>query len=47
MHAVGMPLVTLGEAYKDRILRLCYMRHAFGLGEHYNSVELLKGDDLE
>lgn len=21
------------------MLRLCYLRHAFGLGEHYNSVE--------
>ena len=23
----------------QEVLRLCYLRHAFGLGEHYNSVE--------
>lgn len=30
-------------------LRLCYLRHAFGLGEHYNSVKAIadtEGDDL-
>lgn len=39
VRAVGMPLVVMGEAYPEPALRICYMRHAFGLGEHYNSVE--------
>lgn len=21
------------------VLQVCYLRHAFGLGEHYNSIE--------
>eukprot|EP00955_Chlamydomonas_euryale_P010476 112350-Chlamydomonas_euryale.AAC.6 len=51
VHAVGLPVVKLGEAHAgggDRggaaaapppPLRVCYLRHAFGLGAHYNSVE--------
>lgn len=37
VYAVGMPVVEVGES-EDRRLKLCYMRHAYGLGEHYNSV---------
>jgi len=40
---VGMPLLTLGEdiAEGDQAggdLTVCYLKHAYGLGEHYNSV---------
>ncbi len=41
VHAVGMPLLVLGSDHSERVLRVCYMRHAFGLGEHYNSVQLM------
>jgi OTU domain-containing protein 6 len=42
--ARSMPTVTLGEEFGGKPaapppLTLCYMRHAFGLGEHYNSTE--------
>lgn len=43
VHAVGMPTVTLGDEFagdgKPPALELCYLRHAFGLGEHYNSTK--------
>jgi len=51
VYAVGMPLVVMEkhkgdgvEKYKDDdrpILRLCYHRKMYGLGEHYNSVVVL------
>ncbi|KAG1674832.1 hypothetical protein FOA52_015219 [Chlamydomonas sp. UWO 241] len=49
VHAVGMPVVKVGEAYAGggAPLTLCYLRHAFGLGEHYNSVEPLVAADAE
>ncbi len=32
----------LGEQYgTEGRLQLCYLRHAFGLGEHYNSTQPL------
>ncbi|KAK7899112.1 hypothetical protein WMY93_019965 [Mugilogobius chulae] len=34
--------ITIGEEYNDKPITLVYMRHAYGLGEHYNSVEKLK-----
>ena len=37
----GMPLLVMGEENGGgaaRTLRLAFHRHAFGLGEHYNSV---------
>lgn len=35
-----MPTVTLGDEHAPRgVLQLCYLRHAFGLGAHYNSVQ--------
>lgn len=43
VYAVGMPPVTLGEEHAGGgTLTLCYLRHAFGLGEHYNSVQPLE-----
>ncbi|XP_075995767.1 deubiquitinase OTUD6B [Genypterus blacodes] len=36
------PTVKIGEEYKSPPVTLVYMRHAYGLGEHYNSVEQLK-----
>lgn len=43
VHAVGMATQSLGEEYaaddKQPALELCFLRHAFGLGEHYNSTK--------
>ncbi|XP_062266357.1 deubiquitinase OTUD6B [Platichthys flesus] len=36
------PAIKIGEEYKSEQITLVYMRHAYGLGEHYNSVERLK-----
>ncbi|XP_047240526.1 deubiquitinase OTUD6B [Girardinichthys multiradiatus] len=36
------PTIRIGEEYDGEHLTLVYMRHAYGLGEHYNSVERLK-----
>lgn len=36
------PCITIGEEYDKPKITLIYMRHAYGLGEHYNSVEPLK-----
>ncbi|NP_001187402.1 deubiquitinase OTUD6B [Ictalurus punctatus] len=36
------PAVIIGEEYDKPPITLVYMRHAYGLGEHYNSVEPLK-----
>ncbi|XP_030644908.1 deubiquitinase OTUD6B [Chanos chanos] len=35
------PTITIGEEYSKPPVVLVYMRHAYGLGEHYNSVEPL------
>lgn len=39
VHAVGMPPVQMGEEYASNRppLQVCYLRHAYGLGEHFNS----------
>ncbi|XP_077404810.1 deubiquitinase OTUD6B [Vanacampus margaritifer] len=36
------PAIAIGEEFAGDTVTLIYMRHAFGLGEHYNSVEPLK-----
>lgn len=36
------PSIIIGEEYDKPPITLIYMRHAYGLGEHYNSVEPLK-----
>ncbi|KAE8282033.1 OTU domain-containing protein 6B [Larimichthys crocea] len=36
------PAIKIGEEFKSEPIILVYMRHAYGLGEHYNSVERLK-----
>ncbi|XP_071765158.1 deubiquitinase OTUD6B isoform X1 [Centroberyx gerrardi] len=36
------PTIKIGEEYDGNPITLIYMRHAYGLGEHYNSVERLK-----
>ncbi|GAA6100467.1 deubiquitinase OTUD6B [Tachysurus ichikawai] len=33
------PTIVIGEEYDKSPITLVYMRHAYGLGEHYNSVE--------
>ncbi|XP_065484518.1 deubiquitinase OTUD6B isoform X3 [Caloenas nicobarica] len=35
------PPIIVGEEYLSKPIILVYMRHAYGLGEHYNSVKLL------
>ncbi|CAH2285551.1 OTU domain-containing 6B [Pelobates cultripes] len=37
----GSPPIVIGEEYSSKPITLVYMRHAYGLGEHYNSVEPL------
>mmetsp|Transcript_8971 Transcript_8971/g.12191 ORF Transcript_8971/g.12191 Transcript_8971/m.12191 type:complete len:307 (+) Transcript_8971:198-1118(+) len=41
VHSVGMPSMEFGEEYKtsEDILHIAYLKHAYGLGEHYNAVE--------
>jgi len=41
VYSAGMPTIRMGEAHggKRPTLTVCYQRHAFGLGEHYNSTE--------
>lgn len=41
VFSATMPKVTMGEDFVGRgpAARVAYHRHAFGLGEHYNSVE--------
>ncbi|KAF3833863.1 hypothetical protein F7725_025067 [Dissostichus mawsoni] len=34
--------IKIGEEFDSEPVTLIYMRHAYGLGEHYNSVEQLK-----
>ncbi|XP_029976480.1 deubiquitinase OTUD6B [Salarias fasciatus] len=36
------PTIKIGEEYDSEAITLVYMRHAYGLGEHYNTVERLK-----
>ncbi|KAM3928016.1 deubiquitinase OTUD6B [Leptodactylus fuscus] len=33
--------IIIGEEYSNKPITVVYMRHAYGLGEHYNSVEPL------
>ena len=35
------PLIFVGEEYPEDLLILVYVKHAYGLGEHYNSVTQL------
>ena len=42
VFSAGMTAVDVGEEFKESggpTLQLCYLRHAYGLGEHYNSVK--------
>lgn len=41
LQADSPPLI-LGEEFKSQPITLVYMRYAYGLGEHYNSVEALR-----
>ncbi|XP_064599223.1 deubiquitinase OTUD6B-like [Liolophura sinensis] len=46
LQATGPDLI-LGEQHKTEPLVLLYYRHAFGLGEHYNSVRPRQPEDEE
>ncbi|KAL0272811.1 UNVERIFIED_CONTAM: hypothetical protein PYX00_005645 [Menopon gallinae] len=40
------PILTMGEEYSDNeSLTVCYHRHMYRLGEHYNSVQNYLADD--
>ncbi|KAF8065793.1 OTU5 [Scenedesmus sp. PABB004] len=41
VHAVGMAALSVGDEHAGAAppLEVCYLRHAFGLGEHYNSTK--------
>ena len=39
VFSATMPTVRMGEEFAGAALRVAYHRHAYGLGEHYNSVE--------
>ncbi|NWX84020.1 OTU6B Deubiquitinase, partial [Nothoprocta ornata] len=41
------PPIIVGEEYSGKPITLVYMRHAYGLGEHYNSVKLLTENATE
>uniref|UniRef100_K7F372 ubiquitinyl hydrolase 1 n=2 Tax=Pelodiscus sinensis TaxID=13735 RepID=K7F372_PELSI len=41
------PPITVGEEYSSKPLILVYMRYAYGLGEHYNSVKPLTDTTTE
>ncbi|KAL3147843.1 hypothetical protein ABBQ32_002566 [Trebouxia sp. C0010 RCD-2024] len=51
VYAAGLPVVDMGQQYQGSncgSLAVCYLRHAFALGEHYNSVvpvEALSSDE--
>lgn len=40
IHTVGMDTIDIGSEYAGSLssLDICYMKHAFGLGEHYQST---------
>lgn len=49
VFSVGLPLLEVGEEHKGAgpTLRVSYLRHAYGLGEHYNSVVNAGAEDEE
>jgi OTU domain-containing protein 6 len=40
VYSVGLPVLDIGTEYSELgpTLQVCYLKHAYGLGEHYNSV---------
>ncbi|XP_052816865.1 deubiquitinase OTUD6B-like [Mya arenaria] len=46
VQSEGPPLVT-GEQFQDPPVILTYLRHAYGLGEHYHSVEEKQEDTTD
>lgn len=44
-----LPTLVLGQehASSEPPLQVCYLRHAFGLGEHYNSLQKLPNQQQE
>jgi OTU domain-containing protein 6 len=45
VFSAHLPTVEMGEEYTGDVapLRVAYQQHAYGLGEHYNSVAALGG----
>lgn len=41
VYGVGMQPQVLGEGFQGQPLTLCFLKHAFGLGAHYNSTRKL------
>ena len=38
MATSGLPSCSYSHAGEAPSLRVCHLRHAYGLGDHYNSV---------
>jgi OTU domain-containing protein 6 len=38
VHTADMEPVDIGEEYDGPCIHICYLKHAYGLGEHYNST---------
>lgn len=40
VYSVGLPALDIGKEFSESgpTLQVCYLKHAYGLGEHYNSV---------
>jgi OTU domain-containing protein 6 len=38
VYSAGLPTVCMGAEGTAPALRVAYLRHAYGLGEHYNSL---------
>ena len=41
VYSAHLPEVAMGEEYAGEPLRVAYLQHAYGLGEHYNSVRAI------
>ncbi|PIO03734.1 hypothetical protein AB205_0037660, partial [Aquarana catesbeiana] len=46
IQADSAPII-IGEEYTGKPITVVYMRHAYGLGEHYNSIEPLSATPTE
>lgn len=38
VHTADMTPVDIGEEFEGPCIQICYLKHAYGLGEHYNST---------
>ncbi|KAI3658846.1 hypothetical protein MP638_006561 [Amoeboaphelidium occidentale] len=45
IYQAGTKPLVIGEEHEGKPLRLSYHRHQYGLGEHYNSLKVVKTKD--